>query len=106
VGLVHDTHAAGDEPFVRYVYGWALAAAGKFPEAREQLTKAVELEPYFALPQVALGQTYERLGDGKKAQTAYAAFLARSSQNDPQRPFATTRLREVTEFLSAAPPKP
>ena len=97
---------AGDEPFVRYVYGWALAAAGKYPEAKTQLTQALTLEPYFALPQVALGQVYERLGDGKHAQAAYAAFLAKSSLKDPQRPFATTRLKEVTEILANMPAKP
>lgn len=97
---------AGDEPFLRYVYGWALAAAGKFPEAKEQLTKAVELERYFALPQVSLGQVYERLGDGKNAQAAYKAFLALSSLKDPQRSFATTRLKEVSEILSSTPGKP
>jgi tetratricopeptide (TPR) repeat protein len=97
---------AGDEPFVRYVYGFALASVGKHADAKEHLVKAVELEPYFALPQVVLGQVYERLGDGKNAQTAYTAFLARSNLKDPQRPFATTRLREVTEILSATPPKP
>lgn len=40
------------------------------------------------------------------AQAAYTAFLARASQNDPQRPFATKRLAGVTEILSATPPKP
>jgi tetratricopeptide (TPR) repeat protein len=97
---------AGDEPFLRYVYGWALASANRSPEALEHLKKAVETEPYFALPHVVLGQVYERQGDGKNAQAAYAAFLARASQKDSQRPFATTRLREVTEILSGAPPKP
>ena len=97
---------AGDEPFLRYVYGWALAAAKKYPEAREQLTKSVALEPYFALPQVTLGQVYERLGDGKNAQAAYKAFLDRSSLKDPQRSFATSRLKEVTEILSNTPGKP
>jgi Flp pilus assembly protein TadD len=87
------------------VYGWALAASGKYPQAREQLTKAAALEPYFALPHVALGQVYERLGDGKNAQAEYTAFLARASQKEPQRPFATARLKEVTEILSAMPPK-
>lgn len=96
---------AGDEPWLRYVYGWALAAAGKYPDAREQLTKAVALEPYFALPQVALGQVYERLGDAKNAQTAYKSFLARASLREPQREFATTRLREVTEFLNTGKPQ-
>jgi tetratricopeptide (TPR) repeat protein len=96
---------AGDEPFLRYVYGWALASMGKHAEAKEHLTKAVELEPYFALPHVVLGQVYERLGDGKGAKAAYSAFLARASLKDPQRQFATTRLREVTEILDATPPK-
>lgn len=94
---------AGNEPFLRYVYGWALSAAGKYTEAREQLTKAVTLEPYFALPQVALGRVYERLDDAKSAQAAYATFLARSSLKDLQRPFASARLREVTDFLAHTP---
>ena len=97
---------AGDEPFLRYVYGWSLGAAGKFTEATEQLTKAIELEPYFALPQVALGQVYERLGDGKKAHAAYTAYLARSSHTDSQRAFATTRLKELNDFLAPPPSKP
>jgi tetratricopeptide (TPR) repeat protein len=97
---------AADEPFLRYVYGWALAVAGKHADARVQLVKALELEPYFALPQVILGQVYERLGDGKNAQAAYAAFLARSNQKDSQRAFATTRLKEVTDILSVTVPKP
>jgi len=97
---------AGNEPFLRYIYGWALASAGKLPEAKEQLVKSIELEPYFALPRVTLGQVYEALRDAKNAQAAYTAYLARASQNDPQRAYATTRLREVTEYLSVTPPKP
>jgi tetratricopeptide (TPR) repeat protein len=97
---------AGDEPFLRYLYGWALAAAGKFQESSDQLKKAVELEPYFALPHVTLGQIYEQLHDGKNAQAAYTAYLARASQNDPRRELATTRLREVTEILDSTPRKP
>jgi len=97
---------AGDEPFLRYLYGWALAAAGKYQEASEQLKQAVTLEPYFALPHVTLGQVYEQLHDGKNAQAAYTAYLARASQNAPQRQLATTRLREVTDILESAPRKP
>lgn len=95
---------AGDEPFLRYVYGFALASLGKFAEAKEHLIKASQLEPYFALPYVVLGQVSERLGDGKGAQAAYTTFLAKSSMKEPQRAFATTRLKEVTEILSV--PKP
>jgi predicted Zn-dependent protease len=97
---------AGDEPFLRYVYGFALASLGKFPEAKEHLTKANELEPYFALPYVVLGQVSERLGDGKAAQAAYSAFLAKSSLKETQREFASSRLKEINEILSATPPKP
>jgi tetratricopeptide (TPR) repeat protein len=97
---------AGDEPFLHYLYGWALGAAGKYQESSEQLKKAVELEPYFALPQVTLGQVYEQLHDGKNAQAAYTAYLARASQTAPQRQLATTRLREVTDILESAPRKP
>jgi len=97
---------AGDEPFLRYLYGWALGAAGKYQESSEQLKKAVELEPYFALPHVTLGQVYEQLHDGKSAKAAYTAYLARASQNDPRHELATTRLREVTEILNTTPAKP
>lgn len=96
---------AGDEPFLRYVYGWALASLGKNDDAKTHLQKAVELEPYFALPHVILGQVAERLGDGKTAQAAYTAFLAKSSQKDPQREFASTRLKEINDILKATPPK-
>jgi tetratricopeptide (TPR) repeat protein len=94
---------AGDEPFVRYVYGYALGAATKYPEAVEQLKKSVELEPYFALPQAMLGQIYERQGDGKNAQAAYTTFLARARQREPQRAFVTQRLKEVNEALGITP---
>ena len=97
------TQIAGDEPYVRHVYGFALTAAGKYPEAVEQLKKAVELEPYFALPYVLLGQAYERQGDGKNASASYTTFLARSSQKEPQRAFATQRLKEVNEALGITP---
>jgi tetratricopeptide (TPR) repeat protein len=96
---------AGDEPFLQYVYGWALSSIERYDEAKEHLQKATELEPYFALPHVVLGQVSERLGDGKAAQAAYSAFLAKASQKDPQRQFATTRLKEINEILAATPPK-
>lgn len=96
----------GDEPFLRYLYGWALGAAGKYQESSEQLKKAVELEPYFALPQVMLGQMYEQLHDGEHAQAAYTAYLAHASQNDPRRELATARLREVTDIINSMPRKP
>jgi tetratricopeptide (TPR) repeat protein len=94
---------AGDEPFLRHVYGFALTSAGKYPEAVEQLKKAVELEPYFALPHLILGQIYEHLHDGKNAQASYTTFLARASQREPQRPLATQRLKEVNEALGTTP---
>ena len=96
---------AGDEPFLRYIYGWALGSSGKHDDAMTQLRKAVELEPYYAMPHLALGQLAEQKGDGKAAHAAYTAFLALTSQREPQRAFATTRLREVNEFLKSAPPK-
>jgi predicted Zn-dependent protease len=80
-----------------------LTSAGKYPEAIEQLKKAVELEPYFALPHLILGQIYEHQKDGKNAQASYTAFLARASQREPQRPLATQRLKEVNEALGTTP---
>jgi tetratricopeptide (TPR) repeat protein len=96
---------AGDEPFLRYIYGWSLAAARKNDDALVQLKKAVELEPYYAAPYVVIGQLAEQGGDGPAAQVAYKSFLARASQKDTQRAFAQRRLDEVTEFLKGGPPK-
>ena len=91
---------APDEPNVRYLNGFVLGVVKQYPAAIEELKKAVELEPYFALPYLRLGQLYETTGKGPEALAAYEGFLSRASQNDPQREYAAGRATEVKEILS------
>ena len=86
------TQLAGTEPYVRYTYGFTLASAGHRDEALAQLTKTIELDPYYALPYLALARVHEKRGDKTAALTAYHAFLNHASQRDPQRSDAEQRL--------------
>ncbi len=93
---------APEEPHVRYIHGFVLAATGHYADAAVELKKAVEIEPYYALPHLILAQASEQLGKGKEAAAAYEAFLAHATQYDPQRSFATAHLSEIKEILNAA----
>ncbi len=97
------TEVAPDEPHVRYMHGFVLAASGHHTEAVTQLQKAIALEPFYALPYLRLAQTYERLAKGKEAADAYEGFLGRASAADPQRPYATEHLTEIKEILAMTP---
>jgi len=76
---------AGNEPYVRYVYGYTLAAVGKRPEALTQINKAIELDPYYALSYITLAEIQERSGDHAAARAAYQAYLKHAGRQDPQR---------------------
>jgi tetratricopeptide (TPR) repeat protein len=93
---------APDDPYTRYVNGFTLVQFGKLTEAVEQLKKATELEPYYALPYAILGMVQERLQDGPGALASYEAYLARASLRDPQRPAVARRHAEVKEILSVS----
>ena len=91
---------AADEPLVRYTHGFVLLVAKHYAEAVAELRKATELEPYFALPYLRLGQAFELMRNGPDALTSYQAFLDRASKTDVQREYAEGRLAEVKEILS------
>ena len=93
---------APDEPNIRYMNGYVLAASHHLDEAAGELSKAIELEPYFALPYVLMGQVEEMRQHGKEAAAAYQKFLDHASVNDSQRDFASTRLGQIKEFLATA----
>ncbi|HEY2375358.1 MAG TPA: tetratricopeptide repeat protein [Gemmatimonadaceae bacterium] len=85
----------GDDPSLRYIYGYALASSGKFKDAEGQLRKAIELDPVFATPYFVLGQVLDGEGKGSDALTQYQAFLARASKQDLRRKDAEDRVREL-----------
>jgi tetratricopeptide (TPR) repeat protein len=93
---------AAGEPHVRYVNGYVLAATHHLPEAIKELKTAVELEPYYALPHLLLGQVHEMMTHGPEALASYQEFLARAAQTDVQRQLATERMSEIKEILNPA----
>ena len=94
---------AADEPYIRYTHGFVLSATRHYDEGLVELQKAVELEPYYALPYLRLGQTYEMMGKGPEAARFYQAFLDHADMNNLMREYATTRLAEVKEILASMP---
>jgi len=90
---------AGDEPWVRFTYGFALAVTQQVDRAIEELTKATQLEPLYAMPHAILGQLWEQKADAPRALAAYEAFLARASRRDPQREKVNVRLEEVRAYI-------
>jgi tetratricopeptide (TPR) repeat protein len=92
---------APDEPQIRYVHGYVLAACGHFAQAIVELHKAIELEPFYALPHLRLGQVYEQVGKSQEALDAYEQFLARSQAVDPQRGVATEHIAELKKMIAA-----
>jgi len=94
---------AADEPYIRYTNGWVLGVATRYAESVAELQKAVELEPYYALPYLRLGQVYEMMGKAPEAAASYQGFLDHASKIDPQRESAVTRLADVKDFLTTLP---
>ena len=81
-----------DDGLLRDQYGYALLSVGKFDQAIEQLKKATELEPWYALPLRHLGEAYDGAGNRDAATTAYKAYMSLASASDPMRPRVQTRL--------------
>ena len=92
---------AATDPFVRYMNGWVLGKVKRPKDAVAELTKATELEPYFALPNLVLGTQYEVLEKAPEAIAAYDRFLKTASANDAQRQFASERLEDLKAFVNA-----
>ena len=90
----------GDEPQLRYMYGYTLGTAHKYAEAETQLKKAAELEPLYAMPHAILGQLYEEQNKSDDALKAYREYLVRAARSDPRREQVLAR---VTALSSGKP---
>ena len=93
---------APEEPYIHYMNGYVLGASRHLDESVAELNKAIELEPYYALPYILLGRVEETRGKGEEAAAAYQKYLDHASAADPQRPFAVSRLAEIKELLSGS----
>ena len=89
------TQVATKEATTLVTYGALLARMGRLADAEALLRQAVALEPYYALPHLALGQVAEMNRNRDKAVAAYRDFLARASQRDQRRPIVEQKLADL-----------
>ena len=85
----------GEDPALRYIYGYALGANGRYEDAEVQLRNAIVVDPLFAAPYHALGQVLDALGRSNEALVQFQSFLAHASQTDPRRKEVEQRVREM-----------
>lgn len=93
----------GDDPGTRYLYGYTLASVQKLKEAEEQLRKAVELDPMFALPYHKLGEVLEAEARPAEALVAYNGYVAHASLNDTRRDEAVDRVKTLGAMQQGTP---
>jgi len=86
----------GDEPQLRYMYGFTLATAHKYAEAETQLRKAAEIEPLYAMPHAILGQLYEEQNKPDEALKSYKEYLVRAALSDARRNQVQARLTALS----------
>jgi tetratricopeptide (TPR) repeat protein len=92
----------GDDAVLRLIYAYVLSASKRHADAEAQLTKAIEVEPYFANLYHVLGQVYEAQKNRTAAIAQYEAYLQRASLNHPMREEATRRLAALRTQASGS----
>jgi len=86
---------AADEPFIQYLHGVTLLAAGQHAESVAPLKKAIELESAYAAPHFSLGQALEKTGDVAGARESYTRYLSMAARRDQGRDAALRRLDKL-----------
>lgn len=76
---------ASDEPYVHYMHGSMLLAAGQATEAVAPLTKAIALEPFHSGTHFELALALEKVGDRVRARESFTRFLALAARRDVDR---------------------
>lgn len=89
------TQVAPEEPYAHFSQGSGLGLLGLHKDAVVSLRRAIELEPYWALPHYALGNSLVALGEKEAAVQAYNDFLSRASGNAPVRAEVQQRLQAL-----------
>ena len=85
-----------DDAGLRYLYGFTLSEVGRRAEAREQLLKAIEYNPFYAAPRHALAKVLEAEGKPQEALPHWRSFLSLAARNDLRRGEAETRLAALS----------
>lgn len=89
------TELRASDAGTRLYYGQALADAKRHAEAAEQFRKAIEQEPYFALPYFHLAQALEAQGRTADAVAQYRAFLERTPRARQEATVARERIARL-----------
>ncbi|HJU89913.1 MAG TPA: tetratricopeptide repeat protein [Gemmatimonadaceae bacterium] len=84
-----------DDPVLRYNFGVTLLGAGQLDRAEAQLRRAIEIEPFYALPRFYLGRTLELRGRDQEAMDTYREFYARAAREDPAAAWTAKKLNIV-----------
>jgi tetratricopeptide (TPR) repeat protein len=87
-----------DDAGLRYQHGFLLLLVKKHAEAKEQLDKAIALDPWYAASYAALGTAHEAMGKPAEALDAYKKYIAFAAKTDPRRP----EILQKVQSLSAA----
>jgi tetratricopeptide repeat protein len=95
----------GDEPMLRYAYGYTLLVAHKYPEAEAQLRKAIELEPLFAMPRAVLGQLLEEQHKPQDALRAYQDYMTYAAFSEPRRAEVKARIAALSSGNTSGAPQ-
>jgi tetratricopeptide (TPR) repeat protein len=85
------------EPMLRLFYGYLLARLGRYAEAETQLTRAIELEPFYARSYQLLGDVYEAQQRLAEAIAQYDGYLARAALTDGPREEITRRRKTLVD---------
>ena len=97
----HAISIASDMPEAYCNLGVALEAQGKLPDAREALTKAVDLRPGYADALISLGNLWFRAGDHVSAAESFASAVSSHPENAMARTNLAVALRHLGELASA-----
>jgi tetratricopeptide (TPR) repeat protein len=92
----------GNDAVLRLVYGYVLLSSGRHADAETQLSKGIEVEPYFPNLYYFLGQVYEAQKKPADAITQYDAFVVRAGMNHPQREDVIRRLGALRTQVGGA----
>lgn len=86
---------AGNDPVLRYQYGYTLQEVGRSVEAEEQLRKSIELNPVYAAPHFTLARAVAAQGRPEEARAALQTFLDLASRLDTRRAEADALLARL-----------
>lgn len=85
----------------RNAHGYALLAAGRYPEAVREFEAYARVAPREPNPHDSLGEAYLKMGDAEKAVAAYSRALAVDSTFTPSRSLRAWSLAVLGQYDAA-----